>query len=617
MCGIVGVIGNSDKAFAMEAAKQMAQALERRGPDGEGIEVWDQAVLSHRRLAIYDLSEAGSQPMVSSDRTIGVVFNGAIYNFLELRKELESDGYIFKSNTDTEVLLQGYRRWGVDKLVSKLQGMFAFGIWDNTLRKLYLVRDRLGVKPLVFVVHGRMIAFASTIRALRCAGFISDLSERAVGEYLQLGFIPDDYSIYQGARKLPSASILEWDNGNIKTRQYWSSPNVTTSPLSFADCVELAEEHLLKAVKVRLHADVPIGILLSGGIDSALVCWAATKLGKNITAYTIGTPGDPWDETSVAKRTAETLGLDHRVLDMGREDQFEIDNLITAFAEPFACASALGMLKASKCVASSAKVLLTGDGGDDVFLGYPRHRNVWIAEKLSQVTPHSLRNWWRTDGSLYPRVWPFGRMATLLDYVAGSPMMYISVNDSKIFGDRLKAIADRRVAWLPSSSGSLVSHFLAHEYRNRFVGEYLTKVDGATMYYGLEARSPFLDQYVWEFAASLPPVLRLQNWHLKAILREVARRRISSHLAQGRKRGFGIPVHRWIVGPWRPLVEIVLRDSILEKEGWIRSGASWELFQSASEHGEAPLQLWYLLVLELWMRFERRQADSKTIALAR
>src|SRR6185312_4617978 len=186
MCGIAGIVGHCDRAFAKEAASQMAQSLVRRGPDGEGVEVWDKAVLSHRRLAIFDLSEAGRQPMLSSDGNTGVVFNGAIYNFLGLRKELESDGYAFISRTDTEVLIQGYRRWGIDELVRKLRGMFAFGIWDNALQKLYLVRDRLGVKPLVFSARGGVMAFASTVRALRQAGFVHELEENAIAEYLQL-----------------------------------------------------------------------------------------------------------------------------------------------------------------------------------------------------------------------------------------------------------------------------------------------------------------------------------------------------------------------------------------------------------------------------------------------
>ncbi|MDH5739873.1 MAG: asparagine synthase (glutamine-hydrolyzing) [Nitrospira sp.] len=617
MCGIAGVIGNCDRAIAKEAASQMAQSLVRRGPDGGGIKAWDKAVLSHRRLSIFDLSEAGRQPMVSSDGNTGVVFNGAIYNFLELRKELESNGHTFISHTDTEVLIQGYRRWGIDTLVMKLRGMFAFGIWDNALQKLYLVRDRLGIKPLVFHVHGGVIAFASTVRALRQARFVNELDERAIAEYLQLGFIPDDYSIYREAHKLPPASILEWEDGKIAIRRYWSSPPVSPSALSFEESVEMAEEQLLRSVERRLHADVPIGILLSGGIDSALICWASMKLGKRITAYTIGTPGDPWDETAEARNTAERLGLDHCVLDMGLNDQYDINDLVSAFAEPFACSSALGMLRVSKYVTSSSKVLLTGDGGDDVFLGYHRHRNALIADKLSRVIPYSLRKLWHADSSLVPRVGPLRRVATFFDYVAECPTIHgRSVTGLEIFGDRLNKVAVGCDTLAPSMTGSLIGRFLDHEYRNCFVGEYLTKVDGATMYYGLEARSPFLDQDLWEFASSLPYALRLHQWKLKAILREVARRRISPHLAQGRKRGFGIPVHRWIVGPWRPLVETVLRDSVLEREGWIRENASLELFQSALAQGQASLRLWYMLALELWMRFERSQVDTKPNLLA-
>jgi asparagine synthase (glutamine-hydrolysing) len=621
MCGIAGIVGSENRAFAKNAACRMSRVLARRGPDSDGLVAWKQAVLAHRRLAIFDLSEAGRQPMISPDGSIGVVFNGSIYNYLHLRKELITCGYDFTSNTDTEVLVHGYREWGIDKLVTRLRGMFAFALWDDGTRTLYLVRDRLGVKPLVFAELGGMMAFASNVRALRAAGFVNDLDEKTVAFYLNVGVVPDDYCIYRGASKVPPATIIEWKNGRILSREYWASPTpIIASAPSFDDAVERTERLLLEAVEIRLHADVPIGILLSGGIDSALVCWAATKLGHAITAYTVGTPRDVWDETAAARTTARTLKIEHRVLEMLPGVRPDLEDLTAAYAEPFACASALGMLKVSGAVASSVKVLLTGDGGDDVFLGYPRHRHVWMGEKLARITPDSIRQWWRaTDGSPFPRVGPLRRMATLFDYVAGSSRI-LSANVHNLShqgcaGDRLSDVTVNVQGCGGDLVGqSFITDYLAQEFRTRFVGEYMTKVDGATMHHGLEARSPFLDQSVWEFASSLPFDLRLRHGCLKAILRKIARSRIGVRVASRKKQGFGVPVHRWLVGSWRPLVESYLRESILDQEGWIRSPSAIALLESASTRGEAPPLLWYLFVLELWMRYERNQAQVKAFA---
>jgi asparagine synthase (glutamine-hydrolysing) len=618
MCGIAGVVGVIDRPVAEGVVQKMVCALARRGPDAEGIESWDEAVLGHRRLAIYDLSEAGHQPMVSADRSVGIVFNGSIYNYRELREELIARGYIFASHTDTEVLIHGYREWGLDKLISKLRGMFAMGLWDDRIRKLYLVRDRLGVKPLVFAIHNRVIMFASTIRALRVAGFVSDLDESAVTDFLEFGFITDAHSIYRGAVKVPAASIIEWSDGRLNKREYWALPIAATSPIpSFHEAVEETERLFLRSVEVRLHADVPVGALLSSGIDSGLVCWAAAKLGGDITAYTIGTPGDPWDEAMAASATARIIGIKHRVMEMSERDVPEMAELVSAYAEPFACASALGMLRVSRAVAPSAKVLLTGDGGDDVFLGYPRHRHLWLAGKLARRLPSTAKHSWFACRSAFPRIGPLRRAAALFDYATGGLGAFVGNDDSLsnykvngLLGDRLLPLPlDRcKVFWSTNAGHRVLADFLDYERKTRFVGEYMTKVDGATMHYALEARSPFLDHVLWEFASSLPFDLRLHGGRLKAILRELARRRIGGEVARRRKRGFGIPVQRWMIGHWRPQVEAALSESILEKEGWIRSGLALSQLGLAAREGWAPHQLWYLFVLESWIRHERLTA---------
>ena len=601
----------------------MTSALAHRGPDGEGMYVWEQAVLGHRRLAIFDLTEAGRQPMISADGAVGVVFNGAIYNFRKLRAELETRGYTFQSGTDTEVLVQGYREWGIDDLVNRLRGMFAFGLWDSQSRRLFLVRDRLGVKPLVYALRNGQLVFASTVRALRWSGFANGIDDRAIAEYLEFGFITDDRSIYEGVLKVPAASIIEWSNGSLKTRKYWSTPSVMeSSTLSFDEAVEETEHLFLRAVERRLYADVPIGALLSGGIDSSLVCWAICQLGADVTAYTIGTPGDPWDETADARQTAARLEITHHVLELSGNEAPDLTEFVSAYAEPFACASALGMLRASRAVASEATVLLTGDGGDDVFLGYPEHRHYWVAEKLARALPEVVGSWWLDHRQTFANSGILGRAASFLNYTTGGLAAVAAARDGLpmyqrhgLLGERLRSatIPQRSMVWSQESGTKLLTEFLAYDRTTRFLGEYLPKLDGATMYHGLEARSPFLDQELWEFAASLPFGLRLHRGQLKAILRELARRKLGERVARGRKRGFGVPVQRWIAGPWRQAVEDALRDSILEKNGWIRVAPTLAQLASAAQTGWASNQLWYIFVLESWLRHEHREGCTAHI----
>lgn len=603
--------------------RAMVGALARRGPDGEGVELFEGgAVLGHRRLAIFDLSDAGRQPMSSPDREVAVVFNGAIYNFRGLRAELEARGYRFTSETDTEVLVHGYREWGADALIERLRGMFAFALWDARSRKLFLVRDRLGVKPLFYAVRDGRVAFGSTARALRAGGFAAEVDERAVAEFLEFGYVTDGRSIYRGVLKVGAAEIVEWSDGALRARTYWTPPVAPgdARPINFAEAVDEAESLFLRAVERRLQADVPVGALLSGGVDSSLVCWAVARLGGDVRAFTVGTPNDPWDETADARHTARALGLDHHVIELSPDESPAVAELTEAYSEPFACASALGMLRVSKAVAPLAKVLLTGDGGDDVFLGYPEHRHFWLAQGLARQLPAASSAGWSAVRDSFPRRGALRRAASFLDYAAGGLGAVAAAHDGLpyyqrhgLLGERLAgaSVARRELPWSAASARDLLAEFLAHDRGLRFVGEYMTKVDGATMHYGVEARSPFLDQDLWEFAAALPFGLRLRRGKLKAVLRELARRRIGSRVASGRKRGFGVPIQRWLVGRWRAQFEETLRDSLLAREGWLNAeGCLAELARAARE-GWAPKQLWYVYVLESWLRRERRDPDPR------
>jgi asparagine synthase (glutamine-hydrolysing) len=615
MCGIAGIAGELEPTLATASVGKMINALARRGPDGDGIEVWNWAVLGHKRLAIFDLSEAGRQPMLSPDRSIGIVFNGAIYNFRELRKELETLGYQFKTQTDTEALVHGYREWGIDGLVSRIKGMFAFGLWDDRARRLFLVRDRLGVKPLVFAIQNGQIAFASTVRALRVAGFAADLNEQALVDYLEFGFVTQERTIYESALRVPPASILEWSEGATNIRQYWRPPEPSSERITFNEAVEETERLFLKAVEKRLFADVPVGSLLSGGVDSSLVCWALSKLGADITAYTVGTSLDPSDETADARATATALGIRHHIFDISAETDTGISELVNAYPEPFACSSALGMLRVSRAVASDATVLLTGDGGDDVFLGYPEHRHLWFAENLARTSPKTAVDLWQRSREAFPRYGQLRRLGSFLDYASGGLGAVTNAHDGLpaykqqgLLGERLlsSTVDQRSIERSHDSARHVLSQYLHYDRNTRFVSEFLTKVDVATMHYGLEARSPFLDQDLWEFAAALPFAMRLRRGRLKAVLRELARRRIGQRVATGKKRGFTVPVQRWIAGKWHPEVAAAFRDSLLEREGWLRSGSTLKWLEKSAPTGSVPKQLWYLFVLESWLRNERQ-----------
>ena len=625
MCGIAGLAGFSDRGDAQHRVRQMLSSLARRGPDGEGLEVWNGAVLGHRRLAIFDLSDAGYQPMQSPDGSVGIVFNGAIYNFRELRRDLERHGYQFKSHTDTEVLVLGYQAWGLQSLLGKLRGMFAFALWDQHKRSLFLVRDRLGVKPLVYSCRNGQIAFASTVRALRAAGFVDEIDDLAVAEYLEFGYVTDQRSIYRGAQKVGAASIVEWSDGTVQTREYWRPPTAAVKQPSFDPAVKETERLFLEAVEKRLFADVPIGALLSGGIDSSLVCWAIKHLGGDVTAFTVGTPGDPADETADARETARHLGIRHEILELTSAEEPNIDELISAYAEPFACASALGMLRVSKAVAGSATVLLTGDGGDDVFLGYPEHRHLLWAQKVAHTMPGFVARGWLSNREKLPQVASLNRLRSFLNYSTGGLGAVACAHDGLpsywqhgMLGERLSGISvsHRDIEWSHESGHKVLTEFLEYDRAGRFVGEYLTKVDGATMFHALEARSPFLDQDLWEFAASLSYELRLHDGQSKALLRALARQKLGKRLAAGRKRGFTIPVQRWLVGRWRNALTESLQTSVLAREGWINARAVLDRLTLAAEQGSAPNQLWYIFVLESWLRHEQNssiKADSHVV----
>ncbi len=610
MCGIAGLVGSNSSQTA-DIVAGMTRSLERRGPDGHGLHRFSEAVLGHRRLSIYDLSPAGRQPMLTDDEKIGITFNGAIFNFKTLRRDLEALGYAFRSQTDTEVLLHGYHAWQIDGLLARLRGMFAFALWDNVALTLHLVRDRFGVKPLHYAELGRQLAFASTASALAHALPARTIDPLAIADLFQLGFVTEERSIWSGCSKLPPGHLLTWRAGACTVRRYWSLPT-TFIARTFESAVDETERLLVEATELRLEADVPVGTLLSGGIDSALVCWAARALGSDVEAFTVSARGDDADESADAARTASELGIRHQVVP---GEALEADDFLqhaAACGEPFACASALGMLIVSRAIRRAGlTVLLTGDGGDDVFLGYPRHRMLFRTSRVARALPDGLTAIWEHARGALPSDGAGRRLRHLIDYTVGGLPAFLRANDSLA---RLLASghAGRRLAEVTAGSSRpaqpsmprarrALEEYLDHDLATQFVGEYLTKVDSSTMHYALEARSPFLDQRMWEFAATLPFDVRLRGGHLKAVLRALAERRISKRVARGRKRGFIVPV---LQAGWPALRSLLPADGgawRAVQDGWLAPRIADEV-SAADARGSASEALWRASVLELWLR---------------
>jgi asparagine synthase (glutamine-hydrolysing) len=623
MCGIAGFAATEDTDTESVVGRMMG-TLARRGPDGAGIASWPGATFGHRRLAVLDLTERASQPMLSADRRIGLVFNGCIYNFIEIRADLQRLGCRFESDGDTEVLLHGYAEWGIDALVSRLRGMFAFAIWDRDLRKLILVRDRLGVKPLVYSVSGRGIAFASTVSALEAAGFAGAVNSGAVMSFLEFGYVTDDRAIFDRIAKVPPATIMEWQDGRISSRLYWSLPPMNeNSRVMFEEAVEETERLLLDAVKVRLRSDVPVGALLSGGVDSALVCWAMRQLNADIKTFTFSTPGDSSDESAAALETASLLGIPLRTVAIETAGDNTLDELVHAYSEPYACQSASGMLNICRAVKPVATVLLTGDGGDDIFLGYPYFHNAWKAQKLAAWLPPGSHSLWRAIRPLAGMLPGSTRGKHFLDYATGGLGPYRRVRQGirffrsrNLLGDRLAAatLAEREGQPSLKSARSLLPELLDYHKRTESLSEFMPKLDGTSMYFGIEARSPLLDHRIWEFAATLSPEVRFHGGRLKSVLREIVRRRIGSRVAFRKKQGFTIPVEKWLVREWRESFRTFESRTLLEDQGWVTPGCPRKLVTEALAAGSAPVQLWYLLVLEMWLRKQARNVPAGTHA---
>ncbi|MBE0623848.1 MAG: asparagine synthase (glutamine-hydrolyzing) [Burkholderiales bacterium] len=560
MCGIVGYYSPSTSTFSNDWFDRCRDKLSHRGPDSSD-SMEDRGLhLGFRRLAILDLSPTGRQPMVSSDGRYVIVLNGEIYNFLELRAELEAEGLRFRSSSDTEVVLALFARHGIACL-QKLNGMFALAIYDRLERTVHLVRDRLGVKPLFYLHRGRTLGFASELRALRSfPTFPTEIDSEALGFYFRLGAVPEWSSIYPGVTKLAPGCWVRHhlESGRLDgPTTYWDLPPVGEQEERTEDAwVDEIEALLWDATRIRLRSDVPLGVFLSGGIDSGLVAAAAVAYSKGLTALTIGYNGEE-DETSLAAATARQLSLHAviRKIDL-REGMEVLPQVMAHFDEPFSDTSALPTSLVCAEARKELTVALSGDGGDEVFGGYRNHVRAWTWRSIDRVP-----SWWRRAGgalfaSLMPRDSASRRFFLRLRQPVGrfglGAMLYPHADwlddclksEFNVAPDRIiQRYSDHLPAWQGASSVDMSQRI---DLRTYMLEDILVKVDRMSMMHSLEVRSPFLDYRLVELGLRVPSRLRVKDGQNKYLLRRLAARHLPTEVCLAPKAGFGIPLLSWL-----------------------------------------------------------------------
>ena len=615
MCGIVGYAGQPG-ALAVDLLAAMRDKIAHRGPDAAGI--WSSSdgcvVLGHRRLAILDLSPTGAQPMENSRGSSVVVFNGEIYNHAELRRDLAALGARFTGRSDTEVLLVAYDTWG-EQCVERLRGMFAFAIYDQNRRALFLARDRAGEKPLYWAEHRGGLVFASELKALMAdSQFPRRLSSDGLAHYLSFGYVPADKCILQGVHKLMPAHCMTWAlaGGAPMIRRYWDVPPSRADETSTIE--ELTDElHnlLTRAVREQLVADVPLAVLLSGGVDSSLVTAIAARASdQQVRTFTVTLPDHPQlDERRFARAVAEHLGTDHVELPLDQSSVDLIQRLAAQYDEPIADSSMIPTYLLAKTVSRHCKVVLGGDGGDELFGGYPAYQAVLRRDRLQSKLPVGVRSLIaRTARRFMPRG-AKGRNALMaLDGTCADGIAQAAVWTD--YGDfqRVSSWLARRLperppkAWrrnlVEAARGSPGAAMVA-DFRSYLPEDILVKVDRASMLCSLEVRAPFLDRRVVEFAYErVPNHFRVTLKERKILLKSLARRLLPPDLDIDRKQGFTIPISKWL----NPRVVEAWRNDCREQIRSILTDSAASLLMrprrnQAGEHG-----LYAVIILTSWMR---------------
>jgi len=620
MCGIAGMVGRRGEIIDAADIRRMCQTIVHRGPDDEGIVTRSAAGLGMRRLSIIDVA-GGRQPIHNEDHTVWTVFNGEIYNFLELRAELEGRGHSFCTQSDTEVIVHLYEETGVE-CVTKLRGMFAIALWDEKRQRLLLARDRLGKKPLHYALHKGGILFGSEIKAiLAVAPELAETNPEGILQYFYFGYVPDPLTAFRQIHKLPPGHVLEFADGEISVRQYWDVPAYGTyEPKSEEECLEMLEAKLSEAVRVRLMSEVPLGALLSGGVDSSIVvALMARESSSAVKTYSIGFAEDKFNESHYARMIAERFGTDHHEMVVDPDIEETIAYLTSILEEPFGDSSMLPTYYVCRMARQGVTVALSGDGGDEMFAGYDRYEIAlrrsqfnrvpgWLGKFYREKVHHRLPSglWGRNlawNGALGPR----DRYLDSITFLPARDRERSLFSEDFLAAtsptpDPLHAFRDY-YDHAPGNPDDL-SRLLYLDTKTYLAGDILTKVDRMSMVTSLEVRVPMLDQEFVEWAASLPIEWKYRGSIRKYLLKKLAERLgIPAAVLHRPKQGFQLPLEKWMRGALKGRLLDVLTEPRTLQRGYLRPAAVRML---VDEHLRGRRDrsgvLWKLLILEWWHR---------------
>ena len=624
MCGIVGIVKFDPAARAEEARLgRMRDALAHRGPDAAALWTAGPVGLAHRRLSIVDVS-GGAQPMGSADGTRWIVFNGEIYNHPQLVPRLQARGHVYRTRSDTETILHLYDERG-DACVEALRGMFAFAVWDAEVQRLLLARDRLGIKPLYYALREDELIFASEIKAILAAGVEPEFDPSVLPEYLATRFVSGEGTFFRGIRKLLPGRILTWSrDAGLRIQRYWRPPPAGGKPVP-AGAADL-RERLAESARIHLMSDVPLGVFLSGGLDSAAIAGlVAPMIDGPLRTFSVGFDEPEANELPWARLAARATGSLHREVVVSRSSFFEaLPLLVWHEDEPIAFTSSVPLYYLAKAAAEDVKVVLTGEGADEIFLGYNRYRITAWNERLGRAW-HALapararRATARAARRLRGRL---GRRARRTFVALGDDTRALALENFAVFPEELRdallvdpggadAFAPALERWEDAPGGAAES--MSRVDLQTYLVELLMKQDQMSMAASIESRVPYLDHELVEYTMSIPASRRLSGFRTKAILRDAVRDVVPRSILERRKMGFPVPLGRWLRDPARPILdELVLGPRALARglfEPAVLRALVADHRLGEADHGE---RLWLLINLEIWQRlfFDREEPSS-------
>jgi asparagine synthase (glutamine-hydrolysing) len=621
MCGIAGFAdsrpspaGTTASGTEFSLVHRMCEAIRHRGPDDEGIYAEPGIGLGMRRLSIIDLA-GGRQPIHNETRTVRVVFNGEIYNYRALRRELEGRGHAFTTASDTETIVHAYEEWGEAAFV-RLRGMFGIALWDQSRRTLLLARDRAGIKPLHYAERNGRLYFASEIKSLLAAGAVgSSLNLDALDHYLAFLYTPGDASIFEGVRKLPPGHYLRWRDGRAELHRYWQVAEAEPFAGSEADAIDALRTVLADAVESHLMSDVPLGAFLSGGIDSsAVVGFMARASSRPVKTFSIGFDEPQFDELEHARAVARHFGTEHHEFVVKPDALSILDALVWHFDEPFADSSAIPTWYVSQIARRHVTVVLSGDGGDELFGGYDRYLPDPRAARFDRLPVPGRHH---LAAAVWPRL-PHGTKGkNLLRHVAQDPSGRYIDSIALLHADERTALysPDVRRAMKANAEARLARHFdrfsalplhsrmMRFDFETYLPEDVLTKVDRMSMAHSIESRVPLLDNDVIDFAATLPARFKIAKGRRKHVLKEAVRPMLPPGTVDRRKQGFGVPLGVWFQGGLTAIFSDVLGSPRARQRGFFDPAFTGRLIREhLSGQRDHSMRLWQLLVFELWQR---------------